>query len=294
MTQTPLLLKNKPLLIAGGLLAVFFGLAYAISLIPVQIYDDWYVYRGAARAIVFGEPLYQNKFLFSYYYNPPWLALLLIPFSLFPFQFGAGLMVMTSLVCTAALCHHFKLGTLKTALVVASPMLFYILIHGQVDALTLAGILLPVSVWPLVALTKPQLGIALGLEALKKEHLKPALLLSGGIFLLSLVVFGWWPGAILSSPQPVQGPHNLWYGVWPRQLPAGIALLFFWWNRGRNDIRWLLAASPFLSPYAAAGSFLGLWIVLHTELKNWQAATLFLTAWAAVIIPYLPLLFPVE
>lgn len=273
----------KSLLIGG----ILFGLGYVISLIPVKIYDDWYIYRGAAQAILNGDALYQNEFLFSYYYNPPWLALLLIPFSLFNFNLGAGLMVVASLTAMLAVCHRLELNLFKTGMVVGSPLLFYVLIHGQVDAIVLAGILLPVSFWPVVAITKPQVGLALGLEAIKKEHFKNAVLVSGGILLVSFVWFGFWPLAIINSPAPVNGPHNLWLKVWPRQFPVGLAIIFLWINRGKEDVRWLLAASPLLMPYASAGSFLGLWAALHTELKNWQAAGIFITAWAITILPFL-------
>ena len=73
---------------------------------------------------------------------------------------------------------------------------------------------------------------------------------------------------------------NLWLGLWPFQVPAGVTLLLF--GLSRKDERLLLAASPFLSPYATISSMLGPWLAVLMFLEKWQAAIVWLSWWAAV------------
>jgi hypothetical protein len=102
------------------------------------------------------------------------------------------------------------------------------------------------------------------------------------VLLLSFPFFGFWPIDILKQPTPfVEAAHNLWYGLWPFQIPAGLAVLLL--GIRRKDERLLIAASPFLSPYAATSSLLGPWIALSSFLKEWEAALIFLSWWGAVL-----------
>jgi hypothetical protein len=259
--------------------AAFFSLSAAFAFLPknIYLYDDWIVFYSATREVLQGLTPFNKFFFFSFYYNPPWLTLALAPMAAFGFRFGAGMLATATLFTTLALCRRYQVSIIKTALVVASPIVYYLILHGQVDGYVLAGIFLPVSFWPLVALSKPQTALALGLKALEKEHIKKAVLISWTIFLLSLLVFGLWPLDIIDKEVPIQAYHNFWRGIWPWNVIPGIVLVFFWIRT--RDERLLLSASPFFSPYAGMNSFLGAWIALHTKLKDWQAALLFVAAW---------------
>lgn len=267
--------------------AAFFSVSAAFAYLPknIYLYDDWMIFYSAARDAVQGVNPVGEFYFFGYYYNPPWLALALAPLAVFGFRFGAGMLATATLFTTLALCRRYQVSLVKTALVVASPVVFYLILHGQVDGFVLAGIFLPVSFWPLVALAKPQTALALGLKALEKEHFKKALILSGAVFLLSLLVFGLWPLDLIEREVSIQAYHNLWRGTWPWNLIPGIILVFFWFRN--RDERLLLSASPFFSPYAGLNCFLGAWIALHTKLKDWQAALLFLAAWIFGLITVL-------
>ncbi len=264
-------------------------LSAAFAYIPTSIflYDDWIVYFEATRMMFSGDSPYNTYFYFGYFHNPPWLNLVLLPFAIFPFRFGAGMLSAATMIAILGLCHRYKLGIFKTTLVLGSPVVYYIVLHGQVDALVLAGIFLPIAFSPLVALAKPQTAIALGLKALEKVHFKKAVIISGGVFLLSLILVGLWPLDVISKPFPVEETHNFWRTLWPWQTLIGITLVFFWMEH--KDERLLLIASPFFFPYAAFSSFLGLVLAIHTEIKNWQAVILFVLSWIFVWLPNLQL-----
>jgi len=167
-------------------------------------------------------------------------------------------------------------------LAVLSPPTVYILLHGQVDAIVLAGVLLPTAWWGLVAFTKPQVGLGLILGAGKSATLRMLGVTAAG-FLLSFLAFGFWPAELLRQPGPVGG-HNVWLGLWPFQIPAGVALALL--GVRRKDERFLLASSPFFLPYAATSSFLGPWIVASTLLRDWEAIVVILTWWSVIAYMY--------
>ena len=104
--------------------------------------------------------------------------------------------------------------------------------------------------------------------------------------LLSIAIFGNWPAQLIRQRASViegtvYAAHNLWRNLWPFQLPAGIVLILL--GLRRQDARWLVAASPFLSPYAPMSSLLGPWLALASTLKDWEAGLVWLSWWGAVI-----------
>jgi hypothetical protein len=186
-----------------------------------------------------------------------------------------------SLVLGLALARRLGLSRLRTALVLFSPPMLYTLLHGQVDALVLAGLLLPRAAWPVAAITKPQTALGL-LFGLRRADLAPAAALAAGLGLLSWVLFGNWPLALRQQPAPfVWGPHNLWLGLWPFQVPVGVGLILVGWRR--RDERCLLAASPLCLPYATTSSLLGPWLAAGAALSDGQALLVCLSWWGAVV-----------
>jgi len=141
--------------------------------------------------------------------------------------------------------------------------------------------LLPAQWWVLVALTKPQAALGL-LAGVPRARWLRAGLFTGLVIAVSLVWFGNWPRALLNQPTPfVEVGHNLWVGLWPFQIPAGVLLITM--GMRRRDERLLIAGTPFLSPYAALSSFAGPWIAAITWLSDGQATVVFASWWGAVI-----------
>jgi hypothetical protein len=141
-------------------------------------------------------------------------------------------------------------------------------------------VLLPEEWWLLVALSKPQVAVGL-LFGIPRSRWLAAAGITAAALLVSLLWFGNWPLALIRQPLSlVQETWTYWLGLWPYQVPLGITLLLL--GLSRKDERLLLAASPFLSPYATTSSMRGPWIAALLLLSRWQAAVVWLSWWAAV------------
>jgi hypothetical protein len=255
--------------------------AFALVPVPAGVGDDWETFKGASERILTGTPLYGERVTHGFYSNPPWVAVLLIPLSMIPFQWGWSIICVISLVLIMVLCRNWQFGPWKTVLVLTSPATFYLLLHGEIDVFVLAAMLLPREWWLLVAATKPQVAIGL-IFGIGKQRVSKAIVIASVIFLLTVPFFGFWPLDVLQQPTPfVNAAHNLWVGLWPFQVPAGIALVLL--GVRRKNERFLIAASPFLSPYAATSSLLGPWLTLTSLLKGWEATIVFIAWWGSVI-----------
>jgi hypothetical protein len=261
-----------------GLLAGF-----ALSSIPEA--DDWIIFYETGQRIWAGAPLYGTPAYFNYYTYAPWLAVVISPLSLMPIRWGWAALCCVSLCITLILARRWQTGLVKSTLVLISPPMAYIILHGQVDALLLAGLLLPREWWLLVGLTKPQVTLGL-IFGVGRQRIFRAAALAGLIFLISIVWLGNWPLQLLRQPAAfMYATHNLWLGLWPFQVPAGAALILL--GIKRRDERLLVAASPFLAPYAAMSSLIGPWLALASFLKDWEAALVWLAWWGAVLYRYL-------
>jgi hypothetical protein len=157
---------NRKHIQAWGLgIVIFLALVAAFSYIPWLPGDDWENFVGAARRILAGDPLYGQIIVHDYYVYPPWVAVLLLPLAVLPQRVGSAVLSTLTLFVSLLLLRRWlpRPGLVKPFLMLLSPPIFYIIIHGQIDALILLGIFLPVEWWWLVAISKPQ--ITLGLAA---------------------------------------------------------------------------------------------------------------------------------
>jgi hypothetical protein len=91
---------------------------------------DWStVFRPAAR-----EMLYlRSPFSVEGFFNPPWTAMVLIPFAVFPEQVGRVLLIFVGLIAYAYIA--YKLGGSKWAItaIVLSPPVMYNMLNGNID-----------------------------------------------------------------------------------------------------------------------------------------------------------------
>ena len=256
------------------------ALVLAFAWLPIAEGDDWETFYGAARRILLGAPLYGQEVTHSFYSNPPWLAVLVLPLSLLPFRWGWSVLSVISLIMATLAVRRFQSGLFKLALVLLSPPMIYTLLHGQIDALVLGGVLLPPAWWILVAMTKPQVAIGL-IFGIRRSHWLRTAIVTGVVLLISMIWFGNWLADLARQPAPfIAATHNVWFGLWPFQVPVGVALILL--GMQHQDERYLLAASPFFAPYAALSSLLGPWIAACSGLKAWQAGLVFAAWWGAV------------
>ena len=275
-------LNNQEILIAVSILV----LLILLFMLTPWTGDDWGIYHGAARRVLARENLYETKITFGYFYNPPWVAVAFAPLALLPEKFGWAVVCAASLIVILALLRRWepRAGVIKIVLALLSPPTMYILLHGQIDALVLGLVMLPSDWWVLVAATKPQITFGL-IAGISLDRWQRIALITIGVMLVSVVLFGLWPLDVTSSPRPFQGEgHNIWLNLWPFQVPVGVALIVAGWSLGQApNERLLLAATPFLSPYAAMSSLIGPWLVGLTYMTTLQSVLVWLSWWGAVV-----------
>jgi len=278
MTRPFWALHRRELLL-GALLCVALTAGFFFS--PIMTGDDWQTFYGAAKQALAGQNLYVMPVTFAFYSNPPWVALAFVPLSFLPFRLGWALVCTGSFLAALAVAYRWRLSLLKTVLVLLSPSMLYILLHGQIDLLLLAGLWLPQEWWVLIAFAKPQVAFGLLAGVRRSKWVRSALILAGAI-LITLALFGDWPLDLLRQPHPfAKEGHNLWLGLWPFQAPAGLALIMLGFSR--SDEKLLVAGSPLLFPYATMSNLIGPWLAVNAFLKDWQAVLVWLSWWGAVI-----------
>jgi len=246
---------------------------------------DWLTYHETALRLLQGLPIYGVIVGANcVYFNAPWLIVILAPIALLPFRLGYGLFCALNVGLVYALGRRFGFSPAKIAALLVSPPVVYVLLYGQVDLVVLSlAIFLPVEFRPLVALAKPQTVIALSLGALRRWRTTLVVTILG--ILLSLALFGNWPVAALSRPLPyVDNPNNYWFGFWPSQLPLAALLMVL---GGFSSDLLLMAASPFVSPYATTYSFVGPAMAIVSRLRIRDTVLVWIVWWGVIIFRWL-------
>ena len=256
----------------------------AFYFVPLPGGGDWTIFHESSRRVLSGQDLYTEPTSATYYSNPPWLVVLLAPLGFLSLELSRAVFSVIVLILAVLLARRLNLGLAKLVLVLLSPPVIYILLHGQVDILVLAGILLPQEWWFIVGLAKPQVAIAM-VFGIERSKLLRMMLISAAVILLSLIWFGNWPAALLRQPgQFIWEGHNIWRGVWPFQVIMGIFLLLLGFRKKREEF--FIAASPFLSPYAATSSLIGPWLASLTFVTVFEAAIIWASWWGVIIYRY--------
>ena len=143
-----------------------------------------------------------------------------------------------------------------------------LLINGNVDWLPMLAFLLPAQWGIAILLSKPQAGLMAGLVWFKRARRKDLFLVPAiGLFLASILVWGWWVPRMVEQSLRVGGKTMV--GFWniapfPWLIPIGVWLLYQAWKR--EDELIAVAATLCLVPYFAIYS-------LTVFLQCWQHAT---------------------
>jgi hypothetical protein len=209
----------------------------------------------------------------------PWAAVLLSPLGALPDRAATAVVNGASVVALAAAIRALGGREGMVVPLVVSPLGYYMFGNGQTDALILAGLALPRGGDLLVLALKPQVALGVVVPRLRQAgrrwpfYVLPLLI---GVA-ISLIVWPGWPQGLLAyAPVLVPGWWN--WSVWPWGLPVGAWLLWRAWRTG--DDRLGVAATPLLSPYLTAPSYLGL---LAAVAARWPAViwAAWLLFWAA-------------
>lgn len=269
----------KYALVAGALLLFVVG----FTLLDIPGGSDWITFYRVAHRIFKPELFLSHQSLnVRNYYNPPWYVVAFLPVLMMPFRLGRAVGMALTIVAGLAILNRWnpKPGLIKPVLLLLSPPMIYNFLHGQLDLLAMAGIFLPAEWWVVVATSKPQTVIGLMFGIRPSKWLRAALI-TLGVVAASFLLFGNWVDILINKPyQQTWETINLWHGLWPFQVPAGVTLLLL--GIQRQDERLLVASSPFLAPYASTGNLIGVWLAALTFLTDWQAAIIWLSWWGTV------------
>jgi hypothetical protein len=158
------------------------------------------------------------------------------------------------------------------------------ILNGNIDWLAVLGFALPPWLGLFFLIIKPQVGLAAIFFLListwrERGFMKMATTFTpfGIAVILSVAVFGPW---FLSITKEINLAGNS--SLWPFSIPIGLTFLVA--SIRKNEIRYSLAASPFLSPYVIMHSWVGVFLALAP--LPYETAAAVLGMWIVVIIRF--------
>jgi len=214
-----------PLLLLMGL----FLLAAALSSVP-WLAPDWEnFYRPGALSArpndVFGN------------YAPPWTYPVLWPIAVL----GDGLSKGVLTLATVFVCWRFMGSWRRFALLCLTMPFVATVAFGQIDTLSLVGLMAPADLSLLFLTMKPQGAI---LAALKERLTVRSVCILLILVAVSLLLWGWWPASLLARTD-----WSTDCSPWPYGIPFGLGLLYWQWKRGFDSDSALCVATLLLVPY---------------------------------------------
>jgi hypothetical protein len=266
------------------LLCVF--LLYVLCVVTVRMWGglaDWSMYRRVILCWLRGHNPYDLPGRFQFY-NPPWVLPLLLPFYLLPVHYGAAALVFVTLVGVTYTSYRMGGRLWGTALLLTSPPIVACLVCGQLDWLTLLGLVLPPQYGIFLTVIKPQVGIVVALywfteiwhvQGLRKAVFTFIPVVSG--FLLSFAWYGLWP---LHWFTLSQWEDQLPLTFWPFGIPIGLYLVYR--TIQQRDLKTALYAAPFLSSHVRVYSWAGCFLTLVTEPK--LLALVSISSWIVLLV----------
>ncbi|MDX1686609.1 MAG: hypothetical protein R3248_01385 [Candidatus Promineifilaceae bacterium] len=261
-------------LILAGLALLL--LTYVLWQLPY--FGDWeVVYYAAGRSVV-------DPYTVPGFFNAPWLAWILAPFTLFPLHLSGTLWMVLSTVVGLWCIHRLGGGIPAAALCLLSPAYIRFITSGQVDAVPLLGFVLLLTVQELswaglgiaLVLVKPQVfgaGLLTYWVNLERKEKLFILWLPVLLLVLSFALYGFWPLQM--------GWQHLTRKVdvtpWPYGIPIGLALLA--WSIRQKEPALGGFSTFFLVPYASPSSVFAYTAVLFSLAPRWLSVITFLFLW---------------
>jgi hypothetical protein len=244
--------------------AVAIAAVWMASRIPNADWDRQFF--AAGRSLLQGR----SPYVAPTFSDPPWAAILILPFAVLPTAVGRGLM----LVCTVAAWLYFawrlRAPRIAVAAVLLSPTAIDALLAANVDAFVMLGLFLP-PVWgAFLLLLKPQVGIGALAGQAHEIWRRDGLLKALGMLAPVVAALGL---SALIFPPWVERMSSLLSNGWnrslfPYSLPLGLLLLWIGFKRRNPFIA--MVASPFLSPYLTWPSYMAVQMgLLHEDVERW-------------------------
>ncbi len=271
-TQAQTFLKTAIVAITATALVIVMS-----ATLPTAV--DWHgAFRPAALEILHGRTPYTA----SGFFNPPWTAVLLIPFAILPEHIGRAVLVIVALATYAYVGHKLGGNKVTIPLLLVSPPVLHGILNGNLDWLAALGAVLPPWIGLFFLMIKPQVGLAVGVYFLFVAWREGGIVKviktfapSGLALAVSVAIFGPW---FLAIPPISEIPLNA--SFWPLSLPIGLAWIVA--AIRKTEIRYSLIASPFLSPYMLLHSWVGALLGLIPLTYEFAAAVIGL--WMLVLM----------
>ena len=247
--------QRQIILGAAIVLGLLVMVAGAARLLPYGV--DWSSpIRPACLAMLQGKNPYESVEYFGF---APWAMIPLLPAALLPEQVGRGILFVASLVAFAYGIRKLGAKPVAAAAFLISPPVVHSLLNANLDCLPLIGFTLPPAIGLFFISVKPQMGSVVALfwlvESWKSGGFWKVVKVFapfGAVFLVSLVIFGFWPAHYFEI-QTVSATWNA--SLWPVSIPIGLALAVA--ALRKREMRFAMAASPCLSPYVLLHAWSG-------------------------------------
>ncbi|MDX2140931.1 MAG: hypothetical protein SF123_22800 [Chloroflexota bacterium] len=223
--------------------------------------DQRYIFMPAGRQV-------SNPYAIGGYFNPPWAAVLLAPFSLLPLEISTLLQLMLYFVLITLLIHKYQGGRVAVIIAFTSFVAFNSALELNVEWMVCLGLLLPVR-WSIpLLLIKPQTALGYYIGG------KPREVLSAGVFSVVFLLFSfvlwhnWLPEMIVrlqsgtlavghnAAPMAVIGASlaiatGLPAATVGAPFSIAIGLYLAWRALKRKDTALAILAWAFFMPYLA-------------------------------------------
>lgn len=231
----------------GLLVVLWIVIVILISLRFKTGYDWENFFKPATLALLQGKSPYSVEG----FYSPPWLLLPFIPLALLPTNQGGAILFVLNLLSFAFVAYRLGAKPLTMVILIFSPHVIAGSFAANVDWIAILGFLLPPQIGLFFVMLKPQIGLGVAVfwlvEAWRRGRIKEVLRTFAPVtllYLLSFVIFGFWPARYLELPDSVWNTSMFPYSIAVGLVLLGLAVK----NRSLNPA---IAASPFLSPYVA-------------------------------------------
>lgn len=233
---------------------VLISLAWFVFCASIPWYNntDWIPIRRGVLDIIHGSNPYSAN---SGFFNPPWIAIPLLPLALFPETFGAHLNSLIGFFVFGYIVYRLRAKPVAALLFFLSPPVFVSLIFSNVDWLPALGLILPPQIGLFFIMTKPQIGLGIAVywiwESYQTGGIKKVLKTVAPIslaFLVSFAIYGLYP---LQSNRLI----DIWWNTsfWPASLPIGLILLTYALKEHRFNLA--IISGPLLAQYLSFNSW---------------------------------------
>ncbi len=254
----------KKIALGAALLLLVLVAVWLASFVPNA---DWTgTYEAVGRGVFHGRSPYAQPL----FVNPPWGALLVVPFAAFSSGVGRGLLLVASLAAWTYAGWRLHAPRIAFVAMLLSPTAISSLLAANLDAFVVLGLFLPPAAGLFLLMLKPQIGLGPALYDLvdrwQDGRFRSVLRTFGPIiiaYVLSAILFPVWVDRMLHKPA------NVWNRtLFPYGLPVGF--LFLWLSLRTRNAFWALASSPFLAPYVTLPTYLVVQVgLLHEDVERY-------------------------